>query len=193
MENHEQVRFVQTNPRIPSSLGTLNVIFGAILLLYALGSVAWTIGAPIVTAHIFGQTEAARLREKTERKASLADLKKRETAETSVAKKAELKQEIAALETAINLEFGDDEDEREQNDLRLTVPYWVDTILGLLLSVLMIVSGAWLMSLRERGRTLALWVAGIKLVWLIVNFGYALTVTIPLSVEIMSADIVRQE
>lgn len=193
-ESEEGPRFVRTNPRIPALLGTLNVIFGAMLLLYAIGWIAWTLAGPSVIKSLMSQEQIRRSEEKATKEARLAKLKDEERAESSAEKKDKLNQEIAALDKDLELNYEDlDRFFEEEDDLRVLIPDWIDRILCLVGGILMIVSGIGLLSLRQWGRTLALWVAGTQLVWAAFVFIYALTVTIPLAVDQVMADYRKQE
>lgn len=184
MVSEKAPRYIHTNTRIPSLVGMLNVIFGIMLLLYALGWIAWTLAAPHLAKAFLTDKQIERAEEKARKETQLEDLKKRELAETSPEKKTTLNKEIMALETDIDQNYRDTRSLIEQEkDLRIAIPEWIDAAMNLVGSVLMIVSGIGLLSLRQSGRTLALWVAGVQLAWAAFSFIYALTVTIPVSVE----------
>jgi uncharacterized membrane protein (DUF2068 family) len=184
MATEKTSRFVHTNARIPAVVGMLNVIFGVMLLLYALGWIAWTLAEPYLAKTFMTEKQLQRAEEKARKETQLDDLKKRERAEASAEKKTTLNNEIIALETDLDVNYQDVRSLiEEEKDLRIEIPEWIDATMNLVGSVLMIVSGIGLLSLRQWGRTLALWVAGVQLAWAAFSFMYALTVTIPISVE----------
>lgn len=175
--------FVTTNPRIPALIGTLNLIFGIMLLLYALGWIAWTLALPHRSTYFTTEHQMQRSKELAKKEGELAELKKQEATASPAEVKSRLRSEIVALENDLELNFRDLRKVSQKEDLRIVVPEWIDAILGLVLSILMVVSGIWLLELRSWGRTLALWVAATKVAWLTLGFFYALTVTIPIATE----------
>jgi hypothetical protein len=175
--------FVIPNPRIPSAVGTVNIVLGILLILLGLATIAWTIASPSIYRMLMSQVQTAVEQEKAERQARLADLKKREKAETSADRKSELRNEISELEADIDLDVSDLWNVDEMKDPRVRIHYWVDAILGLALNAAMVVSGAGLISLRDWGRRLALSVAGVKVAWVLAGTAYSLMVIIPLTAE----------
>lgn len=165
------------NPRIPSSLGTLNVVFGLLLIFSSLANVGWTI--------MIDRLQAAARAERTPRlEARLAELRAQQKTETNAQERARLQSEIDRLED----EKDDGEDDpivlggTNTSDVRLAVPFWTNHALGVSLNGLMVASGVGLIALRPWGRSLALGVAALKLVKLVVLTLVTVFVTVPIQV-----------
>jgi hypothetical protein len=176
-------KVVIPNTRIPSVLGTLNIIFGILLLLSSLVVVGWTLAAPqlvkMVTPPDAQNRQEAR---KAELRAREADLRKKSEAERDPDARARLRQEIdEARDELKSIEVAqDDLSGRDMKDPRVAVPFWTDHCLGILLNALMVASGAGLVALRPWGRRLAIQVAVAKVAKLAVFTLLAVFLTIPL-------------
>jgi len=174
------------NPRIPSVVGTLNIVFGILLLLAGLGTVGWTLAYPHLRKAAVGasKSEQERAKRVAEIDTKLADLNKKLAAEKDFAVRERLRDEIGELQDERDENEFDVTDLETQNmkDPRVAVPFWANHLLGILLNALMITSGVGLVALRAWGRKLALQVAAVKLVKLAIMTIVAVGLTIPLQV-----------
>jgi hypothetical protein len=182
MANPDAPRVVVPNPRIPSMLGMFNLIVGLVLMLAGLASIAWTVASPALYAYAQRQVSVNAARAEGDRLAKIEALKKERVKETSPDRKSQIDDEIAELEAASELDDLELVD-HDMEDPRVAVPYWINTILGLVLNALLALSGAGLLALSAWGRTLALRVSAIKLAWIAVALVYTLSVEIPATAQ----------
>lgn len=182
MANRDAPRVVVPNARIPSLLGMFNLIVGLLLMLGALASIAWTVASPTLFAYAQRELSASAAQAEADRLAKIEALKKERVKETSADHKSQIDDEIAELEATSELDDLELVD-HDMEDLRVAVPYWVNTVLGLVLNALLALSGAGLLALSAWGRTLALRVSAIKLAWIAVALVYTLSVEIPATAE----------
>ncbi|MDR3635260.1 MAG: hypothetical protein P4L84_15760 [Isosphaeraceae bacterium] len=171
------------NPRVPSVLGVLNIVFGILLLLSSLAVVGWTLAYPhfVKMMVVPGGPQQAQKRE-AEIEARLAELHKKLASEQDPNLRQPLQGEIEMLEdeqATMDLS-ADDLNGRDMKDPRMAVPFWADHGLGILLNALMLASGTGLVALRPWGRRLAVQVAAAKVVKLVVLTLVAVFLTIPI-------------
>ena len=173
------------NPRIPSALGTLNIVFGILLLISSVAVVGWSLASPHLAEMVASPgDQQQRETRKREAAAQLAALTKKLESERNPNVRADLQAQIETLEEEQALDDldADELSGREMKDLRVALPFWADHVLGIVLNALMIISGAGLVALRPWGRKLALSVAGLKMVKLLILTLVAVFLTIPLQV-----------
>jgi len=178
------------NTTIPKTIGILNIVFGAILCLCgmvaAVQSLAWLALAPSLDQ--FMQEAQTTLQDQTaESEQEVQDLILQEEAAENEDERAVLKAEREAAEREL--------DQRKSapqafpgmvnpfamaRDPRLLVFGIVNESAGLILNVLLVISGVGLIKLKEWGRKLSLWAAGLKLGRLVVVAVYQVVVIAPL-------------
>jgi hypothetical protein len=184
MASQPQSQWVVPNTGIPRTFGLLNVIFGVMLLLGGIGSVAWVLMAPT-----FGKAMAAQRREtlakaKAEREARIADLKKQEAAAKTEAEKEQLRTEREAAESVPEPpDMTDVTIYDTYADPRYRAYFCGEVSLGIVLNIAMIVAGAGLLATAEWGRRLAIGVAWGKIVRLVAMAVITLTVIMPMTAE----------
>lgn len=175
-------RVVFPNPRIPSMIGTLNIVFGLLLLLSSLAVIVWTLASPQLVALVESPTaRSAREAGKAERARRMAELTKQRTAATDPGDQLRVQREIDDLtdeQTAEEFAAGNFNG-RDERDPRQAVPFWTDHVLSVVLNGLMALSGAGLVALRPWGRRLAVRVAAVKAVKLVLFTMIAVFLTIP--------------
>ena len=173
------------NSTIPKTLGILNLIFGVIFMLAGVGTVVQYVVMPM-----FGEVMEVQQQEVTKALESQQELAVQKLLEEQ--KAAESEDEKAAIQTQID---------QVQNQPRITPPnmagmmgmtdrrvmIWgvVNGLSGALLNLLMIISGVGLLLLKGWGRSLALWVAGLKLLRLLVANAYYCFVCVPIIAQSM--------
>lgn len=158
-----------TIPVAPKVIGTLNIVFGALLGIGALcqGSYAviLAVSGPSFQAQMEAQMQADRERLESE----IADLQAQMDAAPE-AEIPELQRELARKEERVRMAasmpnpfqmFG-------LNDPRIVGTSAGVCIAAVLLNLFMFISGVGLLSYREWARKMGLWVAGLKLVNLLV-------------------------
>jgi hypothetical protein len=202
MADQLEGKWVVPNPQIPRSFGMMNLVFGILLFLLGAGFLAAYIIAPgfqkKLVVNIKEQQETAKAR----RDAELVDIKAKETAarakeaaaktkeETEKAKEelTSIKEEREALENHVEPDLSAMTDMMGWNvmsDIRLTIYYFSEVISGMVLNVLMVISGVGLLGLAEWGRRLALGVAWLKILRWVAMLVVTLIVIVPIMSEKM--------
>jgi hypothetical protein len=186
MVREQQGKWVVPNPQIPRTFGMLNIVFGALLILFDVSSVLGYFYMP----KLFGafqesivQQQAAR---KAEQDARIAELKTKEAAAKSAEEKADFEQERADLERRVAPDLsvmGDFNEMTGMSDRRVLAYYAVTLVTGIILNILMIVAGAGLMRLTEWGRRMGILVAELKIVrWLLITV-VSMVLILPISLD----------
>jgi hypothetical protein len=168
MESALAKGYVVPNPGPPKTIGILNIVFGAILLLFVACQTASLLLFPAFQSMLTAQQkkmEADNLaRQKEAIDAQLADLEKKE----KEAKTEDEKTEIAAEREAIknkpkpftpNTLMGLD----MAKDPKLVAYNIADLVTAFVLNVPMLISGIGLVRLSEWGRKVGLWTAWLKM------------------------------
>jgi hypothetical protein len=180
--------YVLPTPRRAKLVGTLNIIFASLILIYILFQIAMLFFTPALmqmSSDVMKQTQA---KVDQQRKDEMAALKK-EAADAKTAEEKKLVEErLSTLEKAPQVTMPD---MSKVTDMMKNPAYqayqWGDMISGLVLNVAMLVSGIGLVQLREWGRQFGLWTFGLKIVRLCVLGMTLIVVVIPITTK-MSSD-----
>ena len=139
-------KWVVPNPQIPRSFGLMNIVFGVLLLLTALGFGTWYLLTPTLMRQAQTQVKAEQDREKAERETKIAELKTQEAEAKTAEEKNSLAEERKDLETEkkkkVTVPTMDFSSMNPMADKRLAVYYAIEVSAAVILNVLMIVSGA---------------------------------------------------
>lgn len=163
-------------------LGTLNVLFGSVLLLAGLCcgmSVAWQIAAAPMMENSQKSVQAA-MREQRDRQIErqIAGITELEESAENDEERAELEEERLVLEEELNAELPEI-DFSSMNSPQYIGYMATDAATGLILNSLLVISGIGLLASKEWARKMALWVAGLKIIRLIALNVFAIAVIIP--------------
>jgi hypothetical protein len=181
MASQPQSQWVVRNTGVPRTFGLLNVIFGVMLLLGGIGSVAWVLMAPTLEKAMRAQNLA---KAKAEREARIAELKKQEAAAKTEEEKEQLRTEREAAESVPEPpDMTDVTIWDTYADPRYRAYFWREAGLGIVLNIAMIVAGAGLLATAEWGRRLAIGVAWGKIIQLVAMAVITLTVIVPMTAE----------
>jgi hypothetical protein len=184
MASQPRSQWVVPNTGIPRTFGLLNVIFGVMLLLGGIGSVAWVLMAPTIGKAMQAQRRETLANAKAEREARVADLKKQEAAAKTEAEKEQLRTEREAAESVPEPPEPPDVTIWDTYaDPRYRAYFCGEVSLGIVLNIAMIVAGAGLLATAEWGRRLAIGVAWGKIVRLVAMAVITLTVIVPMTAE----------
>jgi hypothetical protein len=184
MASQPRSQWVVPNTGIPRTFGLLNVIFGVMLLLGGIGSVAWVLMAPTIGKAMQAQRRETLAKAKAEREARIADLKKQEAAAKTEAEKEQLRTEREAAESVPEPPEPPDVTIWDTYaDPRYRAYFCGEVSLGIVLNIAMIVAGAGLLATAEWGRRLAIGVAWGKIVRLVAMAVITLTVIVPMTAE----------
>jgi hypothetical protein len=179
---------VVPKPVIPRTIGTLNIIFASLLLLCSACG-----GFAAILMPTFIQTAQMEMKKtedlaKAKRSAEITKLQEQEKTAQTEAEKAGLKQK------RLDLEDRNEIASFSINPLTMIgmnnpIVHWItvgDLISAMLLNLLMLIAGIGLLRLQEWGRKLGLWIAGIKIVRLMVVYSIMAVVVTPITSKSMS-------
>jgi hypothetical protein len=169
----------------PKTIGILNIIFAALLLLCGVCS-----GMNIMMQSAMGPMMAMHQQQfqqalEAERQEQIQRLQAQEQAAQDEQEKADLRAQQERLKAQPlprmpNI-MGFMQDPLVQGY------YIVDIFSGLLLNALLLISGIGLVGMKEWGRVTALWTAGLKIVRLVVLYGFFAVVGVPVIVQQFTA------
>lgn len=184
----EAVQLPSSAPRV---LGALNIAFGGLLLLCGGATLVQALVAGPMTkamvaqqqAVVQQQQQAMEAAQKAQVEAQIAHLRQRqldaETEEERAAYEAEIQSIRNASSTVVATAPIAPTFAMPQQQPEMIAYSVSDAVSGLILNVLMVVSGIGLLQIRRWGRSLALWVAGLKIVRLIASQTAFVLVGIP--------------
>ena len=170
MAKEQQGKWVVPNPQIPRSFGLMNIIFGAILVLVAIGFGLNYVYAPVIQKKFQLPIKEQQEKRKAERAEKITELKRQEDAAKNQEEKQALADERTTLEQTSEPDLSAFEDLQNINaytEPRLAIYYILDVSTAVVLNVLMIIAGGGLMALAEWARRLSIRVAQLKILrWL---------------------------
>ncbi len=167
MVEKSQGEWVVPNLQIPRSFGLMNVTFGILLLLFGLLSVALYVVSPVITKYFTGIVQQQAAARKAERDAEVAKLKQKEAEAKTKEEKEDLQSQREVLEKQVEPDMTAFQELTDYNlfsDWKLAAYTVGEAASGIILNILMIVSGGALLGYREWGRKLANGVAWAKIV-----------------------------
>ncbi len=162
---------------IPKTIGALNIVFGSLLMLCAicsgLGLAMQSAMGPMMAA----QQQQFQQMQEADRAQRLQELQNLEQAAQDEKEKAAIEAQQKALKAQPMPKMPD----MAKFMQAAGFPGYIiaDVVTGLLLNILLIVSGIGLLSFKEWGRRLGLWVAAAKIIRLVALYGYFILVVVP--------------
>jgi len=184
--NQQQAKWVVPNPQIPRSFGLMNIIFGSLMLLIGGGYATMYAVSPMFTRQMQVEMKKQQAVQKATRESKIAELKRQEAAAKTEEEKATLRDERVAFEKTVEPDLSGMNDILGWNilsDVRLAIYYFSEVGTGMLLNLLMIISGAGLMALAEWARRLALGVAWLKILRWVAIVVVTMFLILPITVE----------
>jgi hypothetical protein len=175
--------FVLPKPGIPRTLGILNIIFGVLLILYSTCTLGYTLVGPAMGKVLETSVKEAQAKKEADRKASLKEFDDRVAASKTEDEKKAIEKEKADFKAnspptpQVDMSAVT---EAMSNPTLMTVQI-AQAVSGLLFNVAMIIAGIGLLRLSSWGRTMALWVAGLKIVRLVIVTAVIILVVQPIS------------
>jgi hypothetical protein len=188
-------QLVIPTPQGPKTIGILNIVFGSILLLCIPCAGAYMAVLANLGSIMEAQTQAMQSRLKAVQQQALADLARREGEAKTEPEKAQIRSERQAVlsrpapPAAPKMDFLTG----AMKDPRVIGHYAVDFGSGMILNVLMLAAGIGLVRLREWGRRMGTWVAGLKIARLLALTASVILVVIPTTTRIMRRDFAEIE
>lgn len=186
MADQVEGKWVVPNPQVPRTFGMLNIIFGILLLLFGVYTIVMTVYGPRIQGAVINQMKVQQAEQKSEQDAKIADLKKKEAAAKTKEDKEAIIEEREALErrSAPDVSAMMSDAMGMANDRRIIIYTYAETITGILLNVLMVISGAGLLRISEWGRRLAISVAWLKILRWITIMAFTMVVIVPITTEV---------
>ncbi|MBX6315630.1 MAG: hypothetical protein IRY99_22360 [Isosphaeraceae bacterium] len=181
-------------PGLPKTIGILNIVFGALLLLCIPCGAGYLALMANMGRLLDYQNAEIQARIEAKRKARLDELAAREKAAASEEQKAQIRAERSKIlsepgppqVSTMNLEAMT----RALQDRRIIAYYLLDFGSGWLINLVMLVAGIGLVRLKEWGRRLALGVAAVKIARLVVVSIALVGYVVPISIETMRRGII---
>ncbi|MEX0936983.1 MAG: hypothetical protein WDZ59_03925 [Pirellulales bacterium] len=175
--------YIAPNYTAAKVLGTLNIVFACVLLLcigcYAIQIFSQAAMAPLMNEQ-FAEMNAQIERDRARRIEGFRE--QEESAETP--EEAErIRQQREQFERMPTPDFSKMMEMWQIKDPRVLGFFATEAGGGALLNVLMLVSGIGLVTLRPWGRTLAVWIAGLKVARLILSCMFVIFIVAPLMAE----------
>ena len=202
MGDQVEGKWVVPNPQVPRTFGMMNLVFGILLLLMGVGYLALYVVMPV-----FQQKMVVQMKEQQETsknasgRPSLPIWKKKEAAAKAKEAAAKTKEETekakeettAVVEERQTFENSPDPDLSAVTDMmgwnimsdrRLAVYYFTEVVSGMILNIVMIISGIGLLSLADWGRRLAITTAWLKILpcWVAMTI-VTMVLVVPITAE----------
>lgn len=172
-------KFVVPTPHTANTIGVLNLVFGASILICSTLSFSSLLLTPLFQGPVLAMARSADQLAQERHEESLAAIRNLDAGAGSEAEREVYRRRLAELEsegpprpfTADMLSAG-----FNTAVLRWS---WLDVTTSIAVNILMIVAGVGLIQLAGWGRRLGLWVAGVKLVRLVVVWGLWIVAVVP--------------
>jgi hypothetical protein len=182
----EDLPVILADPGTAKTIGVLNMVFGVCLILcvgcYGASVLMQSLMAPAMAA----QQEQMQLTMKAARDQQLVQIRQQESAAKGAEEKARLQAQRKALESQVEPKMPDFTHMYGLDDPLVQGYYLTDVATAFALNVALLVSGIGLINLKEWGRLLALWVAGLKIARLVTLYGFYLVVIVPIILQRMT-------
>jgi len=188
MVNKQEGKWVVPNPQVPRTFGTMNIVFGGLLLLLGVGYIALWVIMPYYTRPIMAQAVQQQADRKAQRETKLADLKRQEDAAKTKEGKESFQTQRENLEKDVEPDMSELMELSNWNvfsDLRLAIYYCTELGTGILLNLLAVVSGVGLLGLAEWARRLAVGAAWAKIVRWVAMTIVTMVLVLPITTQKM--------
>jgi hypothetical protein len=176
----DDVAPVVPTPSAAKTIGTLNIVFGALLLLWAVCSGAGLAMQPAMATWIEIQQNQARVQLEAARQQQIKSLTGQERAAKTAEDKAAIRAKRQALEAQPTPALPNMAHVMGQDDPRIWAYSLADIITTVILNVAMIVAGVGLLRFKDWGRRLGLWVALLKILALVGLYTTYIVVIVPM-------------
>jgi hypothetical protein len=177
-------KWVVPNPQIPRTFGIMNLVFGILMFMFGAGQMAISIVGPSFQKQMVVTFEQQQAKSKAERDAKVNELKAKEEAAKTKEEKDALKDERETLELNVQPDLSAMNEMMGFNvfsDIRVAIYSFSEMITGMILNVIMVISGVGLLGLAEWGRRLAITVAWLKIVRWIAMIVVTLVLIVPIT------------
>ncbi len=171
----------EPNQSLARTIGTLNIIFGAILLCCGACGALNFIVQPVMAPMLQAQNDSMVQQMQAEREERIDRLRLEEKQATTPEEKAKIRARRKAEEARPTPKVPDlTQFVRDKSLLTYGI---ADSLVGIILNVALLIAGIGLVRLRNWGRVTSLWVAGLKIVCLTGLLAIFLIVVLPSVIE----------
>jgi len=186
MHKEQEGQWVVPNPQLPRSFGLMNIVFGFLLLLFGAGMAVLSIYGPAFVRGFTERVQADMAAKKAQHDARIADLEKKVKEAKTEDEKRSLEGDLQMLQTSRQPNLALATDAMKVNeDPRIKAYTYSELASGILLNVLMIISGVGLLFLAEWARRMAIVVAWLKILrWTAMLF-LTIFIILPITMEKM--------
>jgi hypothetical protein len=159
----------------PKVLGMLNIIFGALLIICSLCSGVYLIAmramTPVLAQAQKQVQEQVKADQEAQRAEQLKQLDEQEQAATTEEEKQSIQNQRQAIQSApvVVMPMPDMSNMYGMNEPLVFGYFLTDMLTALVTNVFLIIAGVGLVGMKDWGRRMALWVAGIKIARLFVS------------------------
>jgi len=187
MVTQQEGKWVVPNPQVPRTFGIMNIVFGILMFLVGTYTIVMLFVGPNIQKAMFARMTEQQATKKAQRDVKIAELKKKEESAKTKEEKESIAEERDALEKNVEPDVSAimNEAVKISTDKRITAYTYTESITGMLLNVLMVISGVGLLRLAEWGRRLALTVAWLKILRWAAIMMVTLVVIVPITTERM--------
>lgn len=172
---------VAPNFRTPRLLGIFSVVFASELLIAGVCMGGYVAVMPMFARLMDASSAQLEARAKASKTAELAALAEKEKKAETAEQKIEIAAERKAIETRpLSPMTGAMDVNRVTMGDKSFIRYsWADVVTGIVLNVLLLASGIGLLAWRPWARTLGVWTAFLKIVRLVLVYGYFVIAIVP--------------
>jgi hypothetical protein len=179
--------YVLPTPQRAKLVGTLNIVFASLLLVYILFKIAFNLLTPMLMQMSGGMIKQVQTKVDQQRQDQVAELKKEAAEAKTAEEKTQAEERLRTLENSPKVTMPD---MNKITNLLGTPAYqaytWTDMISGLALNLVMLISGIGLLQLKEWGRKMALSTFGLKIIRLFALALMAIIIIIPITYKVSS-------
>jgi hypothetical protein len=181
MADRIQASDVLPRPRIPTTVGILNLVFGSVLILGSLMMAAYSAVLPLTSRVMTETLKRAQADYEAKRQVELKGLEAAEKAAATASEKRAIEKQRKALAARPKMELpiGMDFEKMGLSGPRFAIYAVADSASALVLDILMLAAGIGLVRRQMWGVRLGLLSAGLKIVRLVLVYGYATVAIIP--------------
>lgn len=179
--------YVLPTPQRAKLVGTLNIVFASLVLVYIVFQIAMLFFAPAIVQMSGDMVKQAQVKADQQRKDQLEELRQQAAAAKTAEEKSQIEVRLHALEKSPQVTMPDMSKVTDMMKAPAFQAYvWSDLISGLVLNVAMLISGIGLLRLKEWGRMMALWIFGLKIVRLCALTLLTIIIIIPITSRMAS-------
>jgi hypothetical protein len=181
MDLDPKAEYVVPNPRIPKVLGILNILFASVLLIGGLCSMGTFALSPAISRTFMRMQKEAVAKQQAQKKTALDGLDEQEKAAATAEEKQEIEARRKVIQSAPDFQSAvvDPWEAFPIHEKRFQIYMGTDLLSALVLNLVMLAAGIGLVQRAEWGRKLGIWDAWLKIVRLVLVYGYLAIAIVP--------------